>query len=452
MTTGHSGLSSPIVGLYPADTSTPQPSTDFQLREFPGVQDADVPNELALFKFQFTKPTLKVHTVSDALTPESGMATPVSTTRRLLRIPGVIGQSITVSYDDGNVYEWITILETGTGLDEGYLVAEISDDNIETALTPADYSVLTIADFGATSTFINYAGFRLYMSELQMTSGSFGGKIQSYYFADAAGTGDVSKITLNTTTQVEFQFAAPDTFYAGRKMYFAITHIDQTFPTPNESPGDINAWAVSKPGQPTLLNKFVLDVSDPSNAFITVNFDKITNGGYNPHLKEMMGTDIDPAKIWSFNGGYDIFKHELIAINFTDGYYDGIDATQGIIYDTQILSGAILCIIDAGKGQAWQVKAVKDGEVTISDTSLINGSRTGLDYATTRTSASFYVYQGTIDIENDSILPLNDAMPVKQYLTDAVQEYDDTTISIGKKYGYAIMAVDTELAYGKISS
>lgn len=452
MTIGSSGQSSPIIGLYPEDYVAPQASTNFVLREAPGLRTSDSPDELALLKFRFTKPTKNKHVVSSSLTPPQ-------TDFKVLRITGVAGDTVTVIYNDGaatpETYTWEVALIAGTGDDAGYTTGQIDDTNLvseeATPVGPADYSALPIINFTAESALTDLAGFRLYMSESLMTPTSYGSEIHEYLYSDSVAAGDVSKITLNSSGIVEFQFAALTSFYNGRKMYFAVTHIDNAFPAPNESEPDINVWGITIPGQQHLLD-WVLDLSNPSAPKITLTLDNITDGGYNPHLKEMMGTDITPTQQFSENGGFDIYRKTLTQIDFTDGYYEPIDATQGQIVDSQILLGQIVCVIDAGMRQAWQVLCTTAGIVVIDDTSLISGSRSGISYLTERSSLNFTVYSGTIDTSTDSIIPYSsDPTPVKQYLTDSSEEYDDEDITVGTVYGYTAASIDTQLDYGKVS-
>ena len=445
MTTGLSGQSNPIIGIYPDDHVPPSPSTNFNWTEAPttGSGYGTPPDEYALLKFGFTKPLTSRHTLTEA-----GWET---TEYKLMRCTGVIGQVVTIVYTSSDptptVYTWLVTLVAGIDPLLGYRVATINNSNFVSAeptpAYPADYSALLAANMVATSPLGDLAGFKLYMSTSPQAIGSLGAEIYEYMYSDTPGEGEVSKIITATATTVTFQYAAENRTFDSKEMYFAITHIDDEFPTANESAPDLGVYGTTLPGQ-AHLDGWTLDLSNPADPFVKLIVDDITTGGYNPHLDELMG-----ALDYSTRGGYDIFRKELTQLDFTDGYYEPLDDNSATIVDTQLLAGSVVMVINSAMRQAWQVSCETNGEVDISDAYLVSGSRTGINY-NNYTTEEFYLYQGTINILTDSIIPLtSDPTPVKQYLTDKNGYFIDDVIVAGTNYGYTITSVDTEMDYGK---
>jgi len=312
----------------------------------------------------------------------------------------------------------------------------MTDDATPVDYVFEDYDTCLLVNFYGTVVLDDLGGYNLYHKETIATQSIKGTKIE-------IETDDTNLVNNNDGTS-EYTFKAATTYFDGRKLYWSITAYDQRIPTPNESEGDLNAYAVSYPGQAHITTY----TEDIDNLTMQITYERITSGGLNPHLDLVMDASVAQ---YSIRGGYDVFSKEMTELETANGFYEGTDKDNARYVNTGIVLGDIVRVVDTIARTVWLTNATISGEVSLNDLVLDFGT-TGLNYLTAHSSTNINGQKMTIDRDNDSVLPLNaatPATPVKQYLTDFNNvytiEYDSPA-----KYGTVIESVDTELEKGKL--
>jgi len=440
---GNSGVSYPVTGLLEKDRLPPMPPTNFIVSENPSLHSkySTFPDEYAKITFTFTAPVASEVTIWD-----EGDAEATPTDSRILRVNAPVGDRISVYYNDNAVipetHIWLNV-EVLDADDGGDPIIILTNETIIEATPNVDYSALDGTKFYGASELSDLAGFRLYMKETEQTEVNKGTMVKEYKLNDK----DLINNNDGTYTLI---FRASNNWYDGRKLYFGLTAIDDTLPTPNESRGDLNAWCITIPGQAHIVSV----VPDRLNRKITLTYDNITENGMNPYFRELMYSGATPVmEQFSVKGGYDIYRTIYQSFSFSNGGYIAIDENNGRITDGQIYKGDVLFVHDRITGHAWTAYAFVDGRVDINDNNLIYGEK-GFNYnihSTNNLTIEIAIF--STNIEEDSILPLtSEATPKKQYLTDAQNIYEDSNLDL-KHYCYLIESVDayTTVFRGKLT-
>jgi len=327
----------------------------------------------------------------------------------------------------------------GEAIDDGTQVAylkEYTDDATPVPYVFEDYDLCIISNFSGTVVLDDLGGYYLYYKETIATQSVKGTQIE-------IPTNDSNLVNNNDGTS-EYTFKASTKYFDGRKLYWSLSAYDTRIPTVNESTADLNAYAVSFPGQASITTYS----EDLDTLELEITYDNVTDLGMNPHLYDVMD---DCIAQYSLRGGYDVYAKIMTELGTSNGFYEGIDANNARYVNTGILNGDIVRVVDSIARTIWLTSATIAGEVSLSDTVLSFGT-TGLDYLTAHSSTNITAQKMTIDRDNDSVLPLDESTPsspVKQYLTDFNSVYTITFDTPGK-YGAVIESVDTEIESGKL--
>ena len=354
-----------------------------------------------------------------------------------------------VSFDSGVTFYILSevnptnlVITTGLSvalLDDSqvWLLKEYTDDATPVPFVFEDYDQCVLAYFSGTTVLDDLGGYNLYYKETLATQSVKGVLASDIAFDD-------SNLVNNSDGTSQYTYNAPTTYFDGRLLYWSLSAYDQRIPTPNESEADLNAYAVSFPGQ-AHITEFTEDLV---NLTMDLTYERITSAGANPHLDDVMNGS---TAQYSQRGGYDIFSKELIDLETANGFYEGIDEDNGKYVNTGIILGNIVRVVDVSTRNVWITTSTIAGEVSLNDTVLTFGT-TGINYVTGHSSVNIVAQGATIDRDTDSVLPLDDATPatpVKQYLTDFTNvytiEYDSPAT-----YGTVIESVDTEIEKGKL--